>query len=212
MKPKSEKWLLGLGLAYVLVMPVMISAVVGWKDLPSLMHALGSQTAAAWTQAIGSVLAIAGAIYIGREQARHAATIAEKQAKHATDQRNEALAIPVYAASWAVGTARQFVLSLTEAGPKVSVEEVKGVAAYVDVCAGFLREIRLETMPSRGASHALMQARISVAGTLQILSTDFSLTDEQLSALREVWDTLGDAEVELLDEAMATKYGIPYEI
>lgn len=211
MRSKSENWLLGLGLAYVVSMPILISAALGWKQMPALVHALGGQTAAAWTQAIGSVLAIVGAIYIGRNQARHAAAIAEKQANQATDHRNEALAIPISAAAWAVNAAKQFTWTLVAPGVRPSIEDVKRVADNVDICAGFLLEIHLETMATGRAAHALMQARITVAAIQRILGAEFNLTHEELSALYDAWDTLSDAEVQLQDEAMAAKYGTPYE-
>ncbi len=66
MRTKSERWLLGLGLAYVLATPLLISVAVGWRDMPAFAKAIGGQTAAAWVQALGSGGAITAAFMIAR--------------------------------------------------------------------------------------------------------------------------------------------------
>jgi len=148
MRSKSERWLLGLGLAYVLLMPVLVSAVIAWKDMPALIRALGGQTAAAWVQAIGSVAAVLGLFIVAKSEIDRAA---HQRAKEAADRARLFLNL--------IGQLhegmRMTVLAIKGGQPGIISPE--NLSTLVDM----LNEIRLFDLPDERLSTSLVSLRRS---------------------------------------------------
>lgn len=59
------RWLLlSLALAVALAVPTIIVVIANWQQMPAIMKALGSPTSAAWVQGVGSLVAVAVALYV----------------------------------------------------------------------------------------------------------------------------------------------------
>jgi hypothetical protein len=65
-------------LAYVLLMPIAISLVLGWREVPALLDGFWSQEAAGWAQVLGAVVAIFGSAHLA---ARHHDRLARETAR-----------------------------------------------------------------------------------------------------------------------------------
>jgi len=64
-------------MVYVFTFPLAVSLLANWDNVPSLFKRLATPTAASWVQAVGSVGAIVGLVWVFRAEGQRAAAVEE---------------------------------------------------------------------------------------------------------------------------------------